>query len=130
MRLLVIFSILFVSILSCQSDTNSSTLISGEEMKELMVLDSVQLIDVRSLEEFREGHLQGSQNLIYDEDFAHKIKQLDKSKPVAVYCKTGRRSEHCSQILKEAGFKKIYQLEGGLSKWKFEKELVKDTLAQ
>lgn len=130
MRLIVLLSILFGFFTSCQSDTNRSTLVSGEEMKNLMAFDSVQLIDVRSLEEFREGHLNGAQNLIYDEDFAYKITELDKSKPVAVYCRTGRRSEECSEILKEAGFRKIYQLKGGLSQWEFEKELVKDTLAQ
>lgn len=128
MRFSVILFILFVFLSSCESDKNNSTLISAEEMKHLMTLDSVQLIDVRSLEEFREGHLQGSQNLIYDDEFSNKIKQLDKSKPVAVYCRTGRRSEDCSRILKEAGFKKIYQLKGGLSQWEFENELVKDTL--
>lgn len=130
MRFLAWLLILVGLLVACGDDINNSTLISAEEMRELMVLDSVQLIDVRSLEEFQEGHLQGSQNLVYDEDFVQKIEQLDKSKPVAVYCRTGRRSENCSQILKEAGFKKIYQLNGGLSQWEFEKELVKDSLFQ
>jgi len=105
-------------------------LLSSEEMKELMLLDSVQLIDVRSLEAFREGHLKGAQNLVYDEDFIDKIQKLDKSKPVAVYCRTGRRSEECSQILKKAGFEEIYQLKDGLSQWKYKDELIIDTLAQ
>lgn len=130
MRLLALLSILFVLFNSCANDTSSSKLISDQEMKELMALDSVQLIDVRSLEEFREGHLKGFQNLIYDDDFTQKIEKLDKSKPVAVYCRTGRRSENCSQILKDAGFKKIYQLRGGLSQWEFENELVKDSLTE
>jgi rhodanese-related sulfurtransferase len=97
-------------------------------MKELMAIDTMQLIDVRALEAFREGHLQGAQNLIYDDEFDEKIKQLDKDKPVAVYCRTGRRSKKCSAILKEAGFKQIYQLKGGLSQWEYNDELVKDTL--
>lgn len=130
MRRLVLLSILLGLFTSCVSDKNNSTLVSSEEMKELMVLDSVQLIDVRTLEEFREGHLQDAQNLIYDEDFARKITQLDKSKPVAVYCRTGRRSEECSKILKDAGFKKIYQLRGGLSQWEYEDLIVTDSLAQ
>ncbi|SDG82740.1 rhodanese-like domain-containing protein [Psychroflexus sediminis] len=129
MRGLVLFSLLLVLLSSCDRSKSNSTLVSSKEMKELMILDSVQLIDVRTLEEFREGHLAGAQNLIYDNEFAYKIKQLDKSKPVAVYCRTGRRSEECSQILRDAGFKKIYQLKGGLSEWEYEDLLVIDSLA-
>jgi len=128
MRYLVIFFLLS-SLMSCESKSGA-TLLTSQEMKELITLDSVQLIDVRSLEAFREGHLEGAQNLVYDNEFIQKIKNLDKNKPVAVYCRTGRRSEECSKILEKAGFKKIYQLKGGLSQWEFEDELVKDTLNQ
>jgi rhodanese-related sulfurtransferase len=129
MKTLTLLAVICLFVSSCQSPKESTpTLVSSEEMKKLMDMDSIQLIDVRSLEEFREGHLKGAQNLIYDNDFAQKISQLDKSKPVAVYCKTGRWSEECSTILKKAGFKKVYDLKGGLSQWKFEEELVKDSL--
>jgi rhodanese-related sulfurtransferase len=129
MKTLTLLAVICLFVSSCQSPNESTpTLVSSEEMKKLMDMDSIQLIDVRSLEEFRKGHLKGAQNLIYDDDFAQKISQLDKSKPVAVYCKTGRRSEECSNILKKAGFKKVYDLKGGLSQWKFEEELVIDSL--
>ncbi|TXE18671.1 rhodanese-like domain-containing protein [Psychroflexus gondwanensis] len=129
MKTLTLLAVICLFVSSCQSPNESTpTLVSSEEMKKLMDMDSIQLIDVRSLEEFREGHLKGAQNLIYDNDFAQKISQLDKSKPVAVYCKTGRRSEECANILKKAGFKKVYDLKGGLSQWKFEEELVIDSL--
>jgi len=129
MKSFTLLAVIFLFASSCQSPYESSpTLVSSEEMKKLMEMDTIQLIDVRSLEEFREGHLKGAQNLIYDNDFAQKISQLDKSKPVAVYCKTGRRSEECANILKKAGFKKVYDLKGGLSQWKFEEELVIDSL--
>lgn len=128
MKILVAF-FLMISIVSCE-DRNEATLLSSQEMKELMTLDSVQLIDVRSLEAFRDGHLKGAQNLVYDDEFVQKIKRLDKNKPVAVYCRTGRRSKECSKILRDAGFKKIYQLRGGLTQWEFKDELVKDTLSQ
>jgi rhodanese-related sulfurtransferase len=130
MRPIVVFYLGLILFTSCVENKSNSTLLSSEEMKELMLLDSVQLIDVRSLEAFREGHLKGAQNLVYDEDFIEKIQQLDKSKPVAVYCRTGRRSEKCSKILKNAGFEEIYQLKDGLSQWKFKNELIIDTLSQ
>lgn len=130
MRVLALAFILLGLMFSCSPKESSATLVTSQEMKELMVLDSVQLIDVRSLEAFREGHLKGAQNLVYDDEFVYKISQLDKNKPVAVYCRTGRRSEKCSSILRDAGFKQIYQLKGGLTQWEFKQELIKDTLPQ
>lgn len=117
----------FLLLLSCQTQESEVKLVSTEEMRELMILDSVQFIDVRSVEEFREGHLKGAQNLVYDEEFVDKIESLDKSKPVAVYCRTGRRSKECSEILIQAGFKKVYDLDGGLSQWKYKEELIHET---
>lgn len=123
----LLYLILFATILSCsQADDRKVNIVTSSEMKEIMSQDSVQLIDVRTLEEFREGHLKNAQNLIFDEDFAQKIQSLDKSKPVAVYCKTGRRSSECSDILKKAGFEKIYELEGGLSEWQYKEELIEE----
>lgn len=130
MRVITFFILLLSTVACVNSDQNSVTLVSSEEMKELMLMNSVQLVDVRTVEEFRDSHLKGAQNLVFDSDFAQKIKTLDKSKPVAVYCRTGNRSEKCSKILKEAGFEQIYDLEGGLSEWKFQDELVKDSLPQ
>jgi rhodanese-related sulfurtransferase len=115
--------------LSCSPDKSEAVFLSADEMKDIMAMDSVQLIDVRSLEEFRDGHLKGAQNLIYDSEFDEKIKSLDKSKPVAVYCRTGRRSEECSKLLEEAGFEQIYQLKGGLTEWKYKGELIKEDSA-
>jgi len=115
--------------LSCSPDKSEAVFLSADEMKDIMAMDSVQLIDVRSLEEFRDGHLKGAQNLIYDSEFDEKIKSLDKSKPVAVYCRTGRRSEECSKLLEEAGFEQIYQLKGGLTEWKYKDELIKEDSA-
>ncbi|WP_127844758.1 rhodanese-like domain-containing protein [Psychroflexus aestuariivivens] len=123
-----ILSIVVIAVLiGCsQASENKVNIVSSSEMKEIMSQDSIQLIDVRSLKEFREGHLKNAQNIIYDEDFAEKIKTLDKSRSVAVYCQTGRRSSDCSEILKKAGFEKIYDLDGGLSEWKYKEELVKE----
>ena len=113
------FVILLSFLISCQEvDDGKRQVVSPEEMKELKALDTVQFIDVRTLKEFRNEHIKGAQNLVYDDDFKDKIDQLDKSKPVAVYCRTGRRSKECSKILSDAGFKKIYELNGGITKWK------------
>jgi rhodanese-related sulfurtransferase len=73
-----------------------------------------QLVDVRTPEEFNEGKIENAQNIdFYANDFKSKIEALDKSKPVFIYCRSGGRSAKAANIFKEAGFKEIYDLQGG-----------------
>ena len=51
-------------------------------------------------------------------DFVNNICYLDKSKPVAVYCKSGNRSKKAALIMSEIGFSYIYNLNGGILSWK------------
>lgn len=80
--------------------------------------DSLQLIDVRTQEEYAVSHLKNAQNIcVTDEDFRDKVVSLDKYKPVYVYCKSGGRSAKAAKILKEMGFTKVYDLQGGITSW-------------
>lgn len=78
----------------------------------------VLVVDVRSLEEYREGHLVGAQHIpVEDEElWAARTEALDPEQPVVVYCRTGRRSEIAGQLLVEAGFTQVYDL-GGVTDW-------------
>lgn len=103
-----------------QAKTQNLELITTEEMEELLNLEDVQLVDVRTPSEYNEGHVPNAQNInFYDENFDEQIETLDKSKPIIVYCKSGGRSAKCASKLIEKGFEKIYDLEGGFSQWKF-----------
>lgn len=74
----------------------------------------VQLIDVRTPEEFGEGHIEGAENIdFYSDNFQNEFDKLDKEKPVYLYCRSGVRSNQSAQKLSEMGFKEIYDLEGG-----------------
>lgn len=78
----------------------------------------VQLVDVRTPSEFNTGHINKALNInYYDRDFSQQISKLDKSKPIYVYCRSGVRSKYSSDILKKLGFKKIYNLKGGILSW-------------
>lgn len=80
--------------------------------------DTVQLVDVRTPEEYKESHLKGAQNIcVTSDDFNEKVKTLDKNKPVYVYCKKGGRSANAAKQLKEMGFTKIYDMDGGILLW-------------
>lgn len=77
-----------------------------------------QLVDVRTLEEFNEGHLQNAQNIcVTDADFEENISKLDKTQPIYLYCRSGKRSAKAAEILKGMGFKEIYDMEGGFLEW-------------
>ncbi|MFC0606013.1 rhodanese-like domain-containing protein [Winogradskyella pulchriflava] len=106
---------------SCM-DSNSNIevkLITADEMKSIIDLEDVQLVDVRTPEEHDEIRIANSQNIDYSSPtFEEDIDKLDKEKPVILYCKGGNRSAKCAKKLKDAGFEKIYELEGGISKWK------------
>lgn len=92
--------------------------INAEQFNKLLVLDEVQLVDVRTPEEFQSGHIKDAENIDYNnENFKSKASSLDKSKPVLVYCRSGKRSASAAEILKEMGFTKIVSLDGGMISW-------------
>lgn len=77
-----------------------------------------QLLDVRTPEEFESGHINGAINYnVNDAGFESQINNLDKSKPVMVYCHSGHRSATAADILASKGFTKVYNLDGGIMKW-------------
>ena len=94
-------------------------LIAPKAMYEVLLKDtSTQLVDVRTKDEFAVSHLKDAQNIcVTDTDFKQKVAHLDKDKPVYVYCKKGGRSAQASKILKELGFTKIFDLQGGITNW-------------
>lgn len=110
-----------LSLTNCMSDTQSEIkVISPEEMQTLLELDDIQIVDVRTPEEYKDGFIDNSQNIDFNSPtFDDDITKLDKTKPVILYCKSGGRSAKCTEKLKDAGFVKIYDLDGGITQWKF-----------
>ena len=76
------------------------------------------VVDVRSPEEYSSGHLQGSKNINWNGDnFEGQILKRDKTKPVFVYCHSGRRSAAAANHMRSLAFKEVYELDGGISSW-------------
>lgn len=78
-----------------------------------------QILDVRTREEFAAGHLQNARLIPWtDPDFAQRAKnELDPTKPLLVYCRSGRRSAEASAALAKLGFKNLRHLDGGILAW-------------
>ena len=98
--------------------------LSVDEFAKCIEQKDVQLLDVRTAEEFAEGFIpsrNGGLCLHADmqkSDFmANAARLLDKSKPVAVYCRRGRRSANAAQQLDQAGYQ-VINLKGGIEAWK------------
>lgn len=73
------------------------------------------LVDVRSPQEYREGHLEGSINIpLYDLERNCKLLVDKKHDTIIVYCQSGSRSRKAMQILQEQSCSSLYQIEGGL----------------
>ncbi len=81
-----------------------------------------QLLDVRTATEYQSGHLKNSlqADWLNKEQFADRIKYLDKTKPLLVYCASGMRSGAAAKWLLDNGFSDVQNLKGGLISWKLE----------
>lgn len=73
------------------------------------------LVDVRTADEYKGGHIAGSINISV-QDLSAKLNKIPKDKPVVVYCRSGSRSASAAQMLLSAGYSEVYDL-GGLMEW-------------
>jgi len=111
-----------VSNYSCKENQSSSDIeiVTLEEMQQISEIEDVQLIDASTSEEFKEDQKENFQNIDYlSPNFDQEIENLDKTKPVLVYCKSKNLSSKCVTKMKEKGFVKVYDLDSDIAKWEF-----------
>ncbi|WP_293893478.1 thioredoxin domain-containing protein [Flavobacterium sp.] len=115
---LLLLSFLFIS---CHGQQFKAvhTIDAKSFSEKLKTNENPQLLDVRTPEEYSTEHIGDAKNVNWNaDDFVAKTVTYDKSKPVFVYCKVGGRSAQAADKLAELGFKEIYNLDGGIMKWK------------
>ncbi len=115
---LILIAMLGLGACASAQDKNGYDNMDVKSFAKLLSDDNVQLLDVRTPAEYAEGHIAGAKNIdIYDEGFiSHAVQALDKSKPVAVYCRSGKRSSEAARQLSEKGYK-VTNLKGGIMAW-------------
>ncbi len=93
--------------------------LNPSEFKEAVEKDpDAILIDVRTARELAEGTLENSLHLDYlAQDFLDRIDQLDRSRSYYLFCRTGRRSVRTGILMKNWGFTRLVNLDGGLTAW-------------
>lgn len=88
--------------------------INYDEMNALINEYQVNIIDVRSKQEFNEGHINGAKNIsVYDIKNVIQKEVKDKQSCIIVYCTSGIRSRRAQQILNSMGYTNVYNLEYG-----------------
>lgn len=113
---IIVMSFSFFGLFSC-----------GAKVRDLGVEDfsakvedftSVRLVDVRTAEEYSQGHLKGAINLDwYDSLFVDNVSAAyDKSAPLYIYCRSGKRATSAGEALSKAGFE-VFNLAGGYLAW-------------
>ncbi len=79
------------------------------------------ILDVRTPEEFLGEHIENAVNLDYYSDiFRNDLDKLDKNKTYLIYCRSGSRGKNALNIMKELDFREVYNMSGGIIKWKSE----------
>ncbi len=80
--------------------------------------ENLVILDVRTPEEFAEGHIEGAIMLdFYRDDFADELAKLDPSVPYVLYCRSGNRSGQTISLMEGLGFADVADVDGGIGGW-------------
>jgi len=119
-------SILLFCLISCVDSNNfdPNTIpvnvldVENHQMVKLLEDNPGVLLDVRTSEEVSKGFLKNASFInFYDDNFLQKASWIKKNQPIYVYCHSGGRSSKAAEMLIELGFREVYNLVGGYSKW-------------
>lgn len=103
---------------NCSSPQNTAIQKVTVHQVDSLIQQNIQIIDVRTREEYQVGHLKEAVNIdIRDQDFEKNILGLKKDTPVLLYCAKGGRSAKASKLMQKLGFSKLYDLKGGFKNW-------------
>ncbi len=105
-----------------KSGKNSIKALDAHELitKNLSNLNFI-ILDVRSPSEYFEAHIEHAENIDYNsQTFKSELEKRDRNGKYLIYCRSGHRSSNVIKIMIELGFTDIYNLSGGIRKWKGE----------
>ena len=84
------------------------------------------ILDVRTPEEFAEGHIENAVNIdFYADAFPDELDGLDRDKTYLIYCRSGSRSGSTTRMMKELGFQDVYNMKRGIESWRADYPLVR-----
>lgn len=116
-----ILHILFLGFFLSACSTNNAQSLNVDQFENALKIKlNVQLLDVRTPEEYQSGHLNNAMqaNWMDRPEFDRRVQALNKEEPVLIYCLSGGRSAAAAKALREKGFKEVIEMEGGINAWK------------
>ncbi|PTM05065.1 MAG: rhodanese-like domain-containing protein [Bacteroidetes bacterium] len=117
MRNLLLMALLVTGLSAC-AQSGGSNLDVTQVSQMIADNEDIVLIDVRTPEEFMQGHLDGAKLInFYDANFQEEVKKLDTAKKYVVYCRSGGRSSKSVNAMKKLGFSEVYNMSGGVLAW-------------
>jgi thioredoxin 1 len=112
------FLLFIISVLVLSCNENNKVELQPKDFNQKVSNGNVQLLDVRTPEEFSQGHIANAVNIdIQSEHFDANARNLYSDLPVYVYCRSGSRSSDAAERLRKLGFKEVYELKGGILDW-------------
>jgi rhodanese-related sulfurtransferase len=120
--IVLILFLLVAGLSACGTEEDSSSglhiNVNFEEAKAL-IDGGMTVLDVRTPEEYAEGHIKEAK-LLPLQELEARLDELDKDTPYVLICRSGNRSGQAQEILKAAGFVKTYNTLGGMNEWPYE----------
>lgn len=106
-------------ILSCHAQVNQNEKLDPDEFQKQLAADKGNLLDVRTAAEYRTGHIAGALQADWTnrKEFEERIKYIDKTSKVYVYCGVGARSAAVAAWMRNNGFTQVLELSGGIINW-------------
>lgn len=103
---------------SCD-DAESFTHLTPLEFKKAIETNEYTLLDIRTLEEYQQGHIQNASQVDFyqTEAFLETLDNLDKNKKYLIYCRSGNRTSQALQLMRDKGFKHVWDLDSGINAW-------------
>ncbi len=116
----VICALLVLGTGACKSQNGTANALKPEEFEKGISAGNIQVLDVRTAEEFKGGHIKNALQADWTNQtqFLDRIRYVDKEKDVYVYCLVGGRSAAAAGWMRSNGFKKVIELKGGFIAWK------------
>jgi rhodanese-related sulfurtransferase len=118
MKKIIILLGVLLSIYACQSSNGQTVLTPSQYQTAINKSDKVIIIDVRTPDEYKEGHLKNAINVdYYNNQFSVIMSTYPKDANIYLYCRSGNRSGKAASILKDLGYTNVFDMAGGFTAW-------------
>jgi len=116
---IILFTLIFVPMTVRCEDISAA--VAHDLIEQNRGTEGFVILDVRTPEEYEGGRIEGSENIdYYGDEFRERIEILDKDRTYLVYCRSDNRSGRVLKLMNDLGFRRVYNLIGGIARWQNE----------